>query len=127
MGYKCERVGVCLRVSEITGLATLGDRYVGTKRTAVNDLARGPSNVRILTNTRVTRVRTTKTPGSILPRAFGVEYLKHHTGEPSILRARHCVVIAADHSDYDWPAIHQQARLLVDTRATHLQMQSVTA
>ena len=38
-----------------------------------------------------------------------------------------CVVIAADHSTYDWPAIHRQARLMVDTRATQLQLQSVTA
>ena len=38
-----------------------------------------------------------------------------------------CVVIAADHSDYDWPAVHGQARLVVDTRATLKQMQGVTA
>ena len=29
-----------------------------------------------------------------------------------------CVVITTDHSDYDWDAIHQNARLVVDTRAT---------
>lgn len=29
-----------------------------------------------------------------------------------------CVVIATDHFDYDWEAIHRQARLVVDTRAT---------
>jgi len=29
-----------------------------------------------------------------------------------------CVVIATDHSDYDWDSIHREARLVVDTRAT---------
>ena len=38
-----------------------------------------------------------------------------------------CVVIAADHSDYDWAAVHEQARLVVETRATLRQMQSITA
>ncbi len=38
-----------------------------------------------------------------------------------------CVIVAADHSDYDWPAVHQRARLVVDTRATLRQMQRVTA
>ncbi len=38
-----------------------------------------------------------------------------------------CVVIAADHSDYDWPAVHRQARLVVDTRATLHQRHTVTA
>lgn len=37
-----------------------------------------------------------------------------------------CVVIAADHSAYDWPAVHRQARLVVDTRATLRQTQRVT-
>ena len=34
------------------------------------------------------------------------------------LDAADCVVIATDHSDYDWPAVHRRAALLVDTRAT---------
>ena len=38
-----------------------------------------------------------------------------------------CVVVAADHSDYDWPAVHRCARLVVDTRATLRPMQRVTA
>ena len=29
-----------------------------------------------------------------------------------------CVLITADHSGYDWEAIHQRARIVVDTRAT---------
>ena len=29
-----------------------------------------------------------------------------------------CVLIATDHTSYDWPALHKQARLVVDTRAT---------
>ncbi len=37
--------------------------------------------------------------------------------EPAIATAD-CVVIATDHSAYDWPAIHSQARLVVDTRHT---------
>ena len=49
-----------------------------------------------------------------------------HQGQPmasvhdlqAALCAADCVVIAADHSYYDWPAVHRQARLLVDTRAT---------
>ncbi len=38
-----------------------------------------------------------------------------------------CVVIATDHAEYDWPAIHEKAGLLVDTRATHLQLQRSVA
>ncbi len=38
-----------------------------------------------------------------------------------------CVIIATDHSEYDWQAVHRQARLVVDTRATLQQMQEVTA
>ncbi len=38
-----------------------------------------------------------------------------------------CVVIVTDHSEYDWPAVHRQACLVVDTRATLRQMQGVTA
>ena len=38
-----------------------------------------------------------------------------------------CVVIAADHTAYDWASVHRQARLVVDTRATLRQRQSVTA
>ena len=38
-----------------------------------------------------------------------------------------CVLVATDHSDYDWPAVHQRARLVVDTRATLHQMEHVTA
>ncbi len=34
------------------------------------------------------------------------------------LRAADCVVIVTDHSAYDWAAVHRDARLLVDTRAT---------
>ena len=34
------------------------------------------------------------------------------------LDAADCVVIATDHSDNDWPAVHSRAALLVDTRAT---------
>jgi UDP-N-acetyl-D-glucosamine dehydrogenase len=34
------------------------------------------------------------------------------------IAAADCVVIATDHSAYDWPAIHSQARLVVDTRHT---------
>jgi UDP-N-acetyl-D-glucosamine dehydrogenase len=29
-----------------------------------------------------------------------------------------CVIIATDHSSYDWPAVHERAQLVVDTRAT---------
>jgi UDP-N-acetyl-D-glucosamine dehydrogenase len=32
------------------------------------------------------------------------------------LTAADCVVIATDHSDYDWAIIRDQARLIVDTR-----------
>ncbi|HWQ12715.1 MAG TPA: nucleotide sugar dehydrogenase [Roseiflexaceae bacterium] len=35
------------------------------------------------------------------------------------LQSADCVVIVTDHSAYDWSQIHGQARLLVDTRATH--------
>ncbi len=38
-----------------------------------------------------------------------------------------CVVVATDHSAYDWPAVHQRAGLLVDTRATMRRPQPVTA
>ncbi len=34
------------------------------------------------------------------------------------LQEADCVVIATDHSAYDWPHIYRQARLLVDTRHT---------
>lgn len=34
-----------------------------------------------------------------------------------------CVIIAADHSEYDWPMIHERAHLVVDTRDTLRQMQ----
>ena len=29
-----------------------------------------------------------------------------------------CVLIATDHTSYDWPELYKQARLVVDTRAT---------
>ncbi len=32
------------------------------------------------------------------------------------LRAADCVVVVTDHSSYDWGAVQQSARLLVDTR-----------
>ena len=35
---------------------------------------------------------------------------------PGALAAADCVVIATDHDAYDWPAVQQQARLVVDTR-----------
>jgi len=38
-----------------------------------------------------------------------------------------CVVVATDHSAYDWSAVHAQARLVVDTRATLPRMQNVSA
>ncbi len=34
----------------------------------------------------------------------------------SALAAADCVVVATDHSAYDWPAVRQTARFLVDTR-----------
>ena len=34
------------------------------------------------------------------------------------LAAADCAVIVTDHSSYDWPAIHRQVRLIVDTRHT---------
>lgn len=36
------------------------------------------------------------------------------------LREADCVVIAVDHSSYDWPTVHACASLVVDTRATLL-------
>ena len=37
-----------------------------------------------------------------------------------------CVLIATDHSSYDWEDLHEQARLVVDTRATlHQEQQSI--
>lgn len=50
----------------------------------------------------------------------------HHNGDsleselevmPAVAAAD-CVVIVTDHSVYDWPAIHQSARAIVDTRHT---------
>jgi UDP-N-acetyl-D-glucosamine dehydrogenase len=35
---------------------------------------------------------------------------------PEYLRSRDCLLIATDHSAYDWPWIAQHARLIVDTR-----------
>jgi UDP-N-acetyl-D-glucosamine dehydrogenase len=43
----------------------------------------------------------------------------HLVGERELqhaLGAADCVVVATDHSSYDWPFVRQQARLLVDTR-----------
>ncbi|HOG45007.1 MAG TPA: nucleotide sugar dehydrogenase [Anaerolineae bacterium] len=42
-------------------------------------------------------------------------------GEPDLAQAiavADCVLVVTDHSAYDWPAIHRQAKLLVDTRRT---------
>ena len=44
----------------------------------------------------------------------------------AVLAEADCVVIAADHSGYDWASVHRRAHLVVDTRATLRQMQSVT-
>ena len=41
------------------------------------------------------------------------------------LAAADCVIIVANHSVYDWPAVHRQAHLVVDT--TLHQMQGATA
>ena len=38
--------------------------------------------------------------------------------------AADCVVIATDHSDYDWAHIHGKVHLLVDTRRTSRQLNS---
>jgi UDP-N-acetyl-D-glucosamine dehydrogenase len=43
------------------------------------------------------------------------------SSEPDLnaaLAAADCVMIVTDHSAYNWPAIHRQAKLLVDTRHT---------
>ena len=39
-------------------------------------------------------------------------------GLDAALAEADCVLIATDHTRYDWPALHKQARLVVDTRAT---------
>ncbi len=43
------------------------------------------------------------------------------TGAPDLnaaLAEADCVVVATDHSSYDWPDVHRRASLVVDTRAT---------
>ena len=35
---------------------------------------------------------------------------------PEFLRSPDCVLVATDHSSYDWPWVAQHARLVVDTR-----------
>ncbi len=47
----------------------------------------------------------------------GMEMASTHDLDGALV-ASDCVVIATDHSAYDWPAIQSQARLLVDTRHT---------
>lgn len=76
------------------GMATLGDRYVGTKRTSLTDLSLAP-NVRILTGSRVKKVRTESVRGMMLPRATGIEYFEFRSGETKFLRAKKCVIVAA--------------------------------
>ena len=50
---------------------------------------------------------------------MGLEMISVDDLEAAVAEAD-CVLIAADHSDYDWAAIHAKARLVVDTRATLL-------
>ena len=56
----------------------------------------------------------------------GLEMASVHNLEAALAETD-CVVIAADHSVYDWPMIHATANLVVDTRATLRQRPMATA
>jgi UDP-N-acetyl-D-glucosamine dehydrogenase len=53
-------------------------------------------------------------------RSFDVPELSHSETTPEYVGSLDCVLIATDHSVFDWQEIIQSAQLILDTRnATH--------
>lgn len=94
LGVKPGNEDSCVVGPSNTGVATLGDRYVDTKRTSLHDLVQA-ANLRIITGARVEKVMTVKMRGKMLPRATGIEYIEFKTGERKSIKARKSVIVAA--------------------------------
>lgn len=126
LGYRWEPATLCLRdkTSKAAAWAALGDRYLGTKRTALDDLS--SPRIRIVTDTRVHRVLLDRSKS--LARAVGIACATRGpegtAGATRTLRARRGVIVAA--GALETPCLLKRSGLINRHIGRHLRLHPTT-